>query len=112
MFSFLRPYLSAVFKTAVASFSKVPAVSVAVQTQSSPRAERYLLYFEHSLHAMAFCVSGLPGPSGSGSPLRERRLRLSTELVKPSAKRTTRAADDCIARCDVQGNPRIVSTSS
>merc|ERR1719326_2621641 len=48
----------------VASFSKVPMMSVAWHTQSSPPPSRYSLCLEHSSHASDIVSSGCPAPAG------------------------------------------------
>merc|ERR1719158_1927568 len=48
----------------VASFSKVPMMSVAWHTHSSPPPSKYSLCLEHSSHAKPIVSSGWPGPAG------------------------------------------------
>merc|ERR1719321_2174037 len=72
----------------VASFSKVPMMSVAWQTQSSPPLSRYSLCLEDSPHARAMVSSGCPGPAGSCT-LRSFRKTAPALLRRHKARRAS-----------------------
>merc|ERR1719231_196310 len=64
MFSVFVPKPSRDVRVFVASFAKVPMISVAWQTQGS-FLSRYGACFAHSAHAIAWPSSGIPRPLGS-----------------------------------------------
>merc|ERR1719231_1989693 len=62
------PILLLVVRVFVASFAKVPMMSVTWQTQSSfPSFERYSAQALHSSHAVFLASSGMPGPFAPGT---------------------------------------------
>merc|ERR1719335_29343 len=62
------PVLLFVVRVFVASFAKVPMMSVTWQTQSSfPSFERYSAQALHSSHAVFLASSGMPGPLAPGT---------------------------------------------
>merc|ERR1719355_280957 len=61
----------------VASFSKVPMMSVAKQKHSSPPDLMNSSCFLHSPHAISFVSSGCPGPLGSPEPVASELRKLT-----------------------------------